>query len=239
MTQLPYVTPQQIKCARMIKKFLTGRLTSHVSTYPLFPGTEANYLRAQIARISCTTVCCPSGLFAAGEDGSLEKTEDFQPLPGREMSQAANWVHRYPHMKKQGRCELFKREPPEGEEDTFEPTEEEQEEGPEPLAVVESDNPVGGKEGVAWTPLVSNSSENVKNQVGGLRSNLWPGAFCASKDRNFGNIYTGWGIKNAAHVPRPPPPVAKEFDQALVESLELPPKPKPPPVEGEEGAEDE
>lgn len=30
------------------------------------------------------------------------------------------------HLKKQGRCELFKREPPEGEEDTFEPTEEEQ-----------------------------------------------------------------------------------------------------------------
>lgn len=30
------------------------------------------------------------------------------------------------HLKKQGRCEVFKREPPEGEEDTWEPTEEEQ-----------------------------------------------------------------------------------------------------------------
>ncbi len=40
VTQLPYVTPDQIKTARQIKKFLTGRLTSHVSTYPLFPGNE-------------------------------------------------------------------------------------------------------------------------------------------------------------------------------------------------------
>jgi hypothetical protein len=48
MTQLPPVTPVQIKAARQIKKLLTGRLTSQVSSYPVFPGTEANYLRAQV-----------------------------------------------------------------------------------------------------------------------------------------------------------------------------------------------
>ena len=48
MTQLPPVTPAQIKAARQIKKLLTGRLTSQVSSYPVFPGTEANYLRAQV-----------------------------------------------------------------------------------------------------------------------------------------------------------------------------------------------
>lgn len=31
-----------------IKKLLTGRLSSQVSSYPVFPGTEANYLRAQV-----------------------------------------------------------------------------------------------------------------------------------------------------------------------------------------------
>ena len=39
-SQLPYVTPDQIKAARTIKKFLTGRLTSHVSTYPVFEGAS-------------------------------------------------------------------------------------------------------------------------------------------------------------------------------------------------------
>lgn len=73
-------------------------------------------------------------------------------------------------------------------------------------------------------------------QVAGLRSNLWPGAYCACQDTHFTNIYVGWGVKNAPFVPLPPPPVAKEYDAALVESVELPPKPAPP---TEEGAEDE
>jgi radial spoke head protein 4A len=48
LTQLPSVTPPQIKTSRRIKKLLTGRLSSQVSSYPLFPGTEANYLRALV-----------------------------------------------------------------------------------------------------------------------------------------------------------------------------------------------
>ncbi len=48
MSQLPHVTPKQVKVARSIKKLLTGRLSSQVSAYPVFPGTEANYLRAQV-----------------------------------------------------------------------------------------------------------------------------------------------------------------------------------------------
>ena len=75
-------------------------------------------------------------------------------------------------------------------------------------------------------------------QVGGVRSNLWPGAVCAAKGKAFSNLYVGWGIKRAPFVPLPPPPVAKEFDLKLVESLDLPPKPKPPPVEGEEAGDE-
>lgn len=237
MTRLPYVTPVQIKAARTIKKFLTGRLTSHVSTYPVFPGNEANFLRAQIARIAATTVCCPNGLFTVDEEGSLEKNEEFEPLLGREMSNPANWSHRYAHIKKQGRCEVHKREPPEDEdEDSFEYTEEELEEGPELLATLETDTPVS--EDVAWTPLYSSSNENVKNQVAGVRSNLWPGAFVACQNGQFASLYVGWGVKNAPFVPMPPPPVAAEFDQTVLESQELPPKPAPPPAEGEEAAEE-
>lgn len=234
LTQLPSVTPLQIKAARRIKKFLTGRLTSPVSTFPVFPGTEANYLRAQIARIAHTTVCAPNGLFTADEDGNLEREEEFVPVENsRDMALPSNWVHRLPHIKRQGRCQLFVREPPEDEDEEFELTEEEQEEGPEPLTSLEEDTPVMG-EAPAWTPLFSSSNENVKNQVAGMRSNLWPGAFVASQGSRFCSVYVGWGVKYEPFVPLPPPPVAREFDQKQVESMELPPKPVAAAAEGEE-----
>jgi len=70
---------------------------------------------------------------------------------------------RYPHLKQQGRCVVHKREAPEGEEDTFEWTEEEMEEGPEQLAVLEADTEVDG--GPAWSAVFSSSNDQVKNQV--------------------------------------------------------------------------
>lgn len=78
-------------------------------------------------------------------------------------------------------------------------------------------------------------------QVAGLRSNQWPGAVCACQPTpdgriKFANIYVGWGIKNAPYVPLPPPPVAKEYDAALVESAELPLPQKE--GEGKEGQEE-
>ena len=73
-------------------------------------------------------------------------------------------------------------------------------------------------------------------QVAGLRSNLWPGAVAAAKGASFANIYVGWGLKNVAFTPQPPPPVATEFDMGAMESTELPPKPEreEPPAEDEE-----
>ena len=50
---------------------------------------------SQIARIACTTVACPAGLFNVGEEGEVEKSEEFTPLPAREMASAASWCHRY------------------------------------------------------------------------------------------------------------------------------------------------
>jgi hypothetical protein len=58
--QLPNVTPAQIKAARTIKKFLTGKLDAHVSTYPVFPGTEGSYLRAQVSTPPLQSLSCPN-----------------------------------------------------------------------------------------------------------------------------------------------------------------------------------
>ena len=57
--KLPPVEPKEIFIARQIKKFFTGDLEAPVICYPPFPGTEKNYLRAQIARISAGTIISP------------------------------------------------------------------------------------------------------------------------------------------------------------------------------------
>jgi len=54
-TKLPPVTPAQIVACRKVKKLFTGKLDAPVICYPPFPGNEANYLRAQVARISAGT----------------------------------------------------------------------------------------------------------------------------------------------------------------------------------------
>lgn len=46
-------------------------------------------------------------------------------------------------------------------------------------------------------------------QVGGLRSNLWPGAYVSGKDKQTASMYVGWGVKNAPFVPLPPPDIAQ------------------------------
>lgn len=167
-TQLPNIKPAEIKAARTLKRFLTGDLNAQVSTFPVFPGNEAVFLRAQIARIVATTVICPNGLFQMGEDEvTLEKNEEFEPLASNDLLLKENWAHRYPHIKKQGRCELYVKEvdeDEEGDEEPPEPTEEETEEGPELLSTLENDLPLAG-EADPWTPLTSSANEQVKFQV--------------------------------------------------------------------------
>ena len=51
---------------------LTGELSSEVKTFPAFPGNEANYLRAQIARIAASTIVAPRGFFTT----EVEDEED-------------------------------------------------------------------------------------------------------------------------------------------------------------------
>lgn len=104
-----------------------------------------------------------------------------------------------------------------------------------------------GAEMGTWPGLVARDAHailltqtRVAVQVAGMRSNLWPGACCACQGSTFANIYVGWGVKAGPFVPVPPPPVATECDAALVESVELPPKPVPEGEgAGEEGGEED
>jgi len=74
--KLPVVTPPQISAGRKVKKFLTGRLDAPVVCFPPFPGNEANYLRAQIARISAGTHISPQGFYQFDEDEEDEEDRE-------------------------------------------------------------------------------------------------------------------------------------------------------------------
>ena len=119
----------------------------------------------------------------------------------------------------------------------------EQEEAPEAgqvLAPVSEDAKVGSK--TPWAPVFSSCSKWTKGQTVGVRSVVWPGATAVAHEQLAANMYVGWGVKNAEYVPLPPPPIAQEFDQAQLASVDMPVKPDPdaePAVEEAEAEEEE
>ncbi|VEL23152.1 unnamed protein product [Protopolystoma xenopodis] len=125
-TRLPLVTPSQVRyfidamlisIARQIRILFTGNLEARLSTYPSFPGLEKNYLRAQISRITSTTVISPLNFYqfdedteeAAEEEASGRETfienPQFEPLNCIELSDPGlnNWVHHTSYLLPQGR----------------------------------------------------------------------------------------------------------------------------------------
>lgn len=80
--QLPDITPQQVTAARLLRNAFTGDLEAEVPSHPRFPGVEKHYLRAQIARITCTTKVAPKDMFTT--EGALpdeEEDDDGNPIP--------------------------------------------------------------------------------------------------------------------------------------------------------------
>lgn len=63
--------PQVMSLFRLMKRIF---VLSQIVSYPPFPGNEANYLRAQIARISASTQVSPQGyyVFEENEDDDEE-----------------------------------------------------------------------------------------------------------------------------------------------------------------------
>ncbi|KAM6154389.1 radial spoke head protein 6 homolog A [Erethizon dorsatum] len=231
-TRLPHVTPAQIVCARKIRKFFTGLLDAPVVSYPPFPGNEANYLRAQIARISAATHISPLGFYqfseeegdeedegSAGRD-SFEENPDFEGIPVLELVESlANWVHHTQHILPQGRCTwvnpLQKTEEEEelGEEEEKGdegPEEVEQETGPPLLTPLSEDAEIMNVS--PWTTRLS-CSLCPQYSVAVARSNLWPGAYAFASGKKFENLYIGWGHKYSPDNFNPalPAPVQQEY----------------------------
>ncbi|VDM18787.1 unnamed protein product [Hydatigera taeniaeformis] len=198
---------------------LTGDLTATVDCFPPFPGTEAHYLRAQVARISAATQLAPQNFFQLrqddNDDGGEEEEEDeemvqveceeneeyvAQPLDEMELEQ---WVHCRPYILPQGRVTWWN------------PLEVEDETGSESGSTGD-DNKIPPLRGFGvehqperGPPILTPITEDleVHGQVpwtirrfpGGLylriSSLLWPGAHTIAWEGAFENVYVGWGLK--------------------------------------------
>ncbi|XP_073196916.1 radial spoke head protein 6 homolog A-like isoform X2 [Lepidochelys kempii] len=214
--KLPPVTPAQIVASRKIKKFFTGRLDAPIVSYPPFPGNEANYLRAQIARISAGTQISPLGFYQFGEEEGDEEEEggggrdtyeenpDFETISVMELVDSiSNWVHHVQNILMQGRCSWInpsqksEEEEEEGEEEekAEEPDEPRPEVGPPLLTPLSEDAEIQN-----IPPWTSQLSTNLVPQyaIAVLQSNLWPGAYSYA----IGNLIISiWGgVTNTVQI---------------------------------------
>lgn len=161
--KLPDVTPTQILAARDVCKYLTGNLENQMTNcFPNFPGTEANFLRAQISRISASTIIAPAGrLVLAGEEEDMEEEDDdaqldagelvlskeFEELTALQLLELDSWVHiRQALSQQQARTAYWKppKEPKrrDGPHDSDEEEEEEEEDEDEDDEELEIEEPV-------------------------------------------------------------------------------------------------
>lgn len=85
--QLPDLNPAQIRTARQIYKHFTGNLDQPILSFPYFLGTEKNYLRAQIARISAATHIAPAGFYSFGEEMEGEGMEEEEEVDKSEIKE--------------------------------------------------------------------------------------------------------------------------------------------------------
>ena len=236
--RLPHATPKHIVVARQIRKLMTGDLSTEIHSYPPFNGTEAEYLRAQIAQISSDCIISPQGFYTFDEEDEEEEDErseyikdaEFEGVTRDKLIDAEGegpdgWCHHFQHILPQGRCKWVNTaiKPKRAGDDEDEDEEEEEEDdeevqpetGPSLLSSIMQDPPVDANPASpAWSAkLTSQKAQQFAGVI--LSSNRWPGAHALaySKGMAFQNVYTGWGHKYSSQPFSPPlpPTAATEF----------------------------
>ncbi|KAJ3037548.1 Radial spoke head protein 4 A [Rhizophlyctis rosea] len=247
-TRLPDVVPEKLQAARHVRKYFTGNLKEKVVSYPPFNGTEAQYLRCQIARISAATVISPQGYYTFDQEEGADEEEGQQapiiinpdyesPTPDTLLS-AANWVHHVPYVLPQGRVTWEnpnpkeRKEREEGDEEEEEPEEEEEEgeavepeTGPGLLRSVGEDEDIGDHP--TWLTRPCSHLSPLKFSPVSLTNTRWPGATTVAYNDKFANIYVGDGLKSlppGSHffIPPPLPEIQGEYQPKVPEDDEVP-----------------
>ena len=106
--QLPECSPEDIQCAKLFCKMMTGDLNAKIDSCPPFPGTERNLLRAQLARIQHGTELCPKGLYEIDEEtGEQKYAEEFAIPKTDELKSLEVWGHSHQIILNAGRCSHY------------------------------------------------------------------------------------------------------------------------------------
>jgi radial spoke head protein 4/6 len=247
-TELPDVTPSQIKISRHIRKLFTGNLNAQVVSNPHFPGKEKELLRAQIARITHSTYIEPKGLHKLVEDNPNEIENEEEPtyLSTIQLKDSSNWVHTHPTILKAGRITHMDPEVPDDADIDIEILKAQQiEKDPfeERLKPISKDKEVPGL-GRSWVqrhlgdpqeytekPPKKGKSTYAYNV---LKSLWWPGAIIVQQNEKWINFYLGNGLKVETqrvypiHPPviRDDPVDRREFPEPYPETEPEEPKPQ-------------
>ncbi len=247
-TRLPDISPQQVLAARQIRVLFSGDLERFIYTNPHFKfRQEKFYLRAQIARITQSTVLIPKGVQRTVEDNDRE-TEDNADDDGNikipstlEMARAENWVHKNLNILKNCRTAHADPEEPEGAEDWDAEAEKKKIEEADPyeprLKPISQDAQLqltkSAKQPSWVVRLCGDPAEYghpakpgaaLCNGVVVVRSLQWPGAFSFFHNEAWHQVYLGSGHKfeQASFFPVEPPSVWEDVDE-----LPLGPEPTP------------
>jgi radial spoke head protein 4A len=233
------------RCARSIKKLFTGDLAAKIEGYPVFPGSEADYLRAQVARITADTCIAPAGVYAL-EDGyeapgadaeNDDRAADPPIAPVEEeytppsaltvLTDASGWVHSERQLlKTQGKCGWYKFPEPEeeeveeGEEPKAKPAPQVPEAAPAALASL-SDDAAAADKVPAWSFRASLAGFG-GSAVAVAKSLKWPGAvtvgmLAGAAPPTCANVYVGTGAvyEGTPFSPPLPPSVAEEAEDPM------------------------
>ncbi|DBA04287.1 TPA: hypothetical protein N0F65_002049 [Lagenidium giganteum] len=186
-TRLPNVQRDQILIARQLRRFVHANLEGKVVGHPPFPGLEKHFLRAQIARISSSTVICPAGYFQTNEVGEIEPAAEPEIKTAQQLADLSSWVHFSKEINaRYGRASpLPPRTGPDGEDLPWEG-----EEFVPPLRGLNEDNPNSWRVDRLPATLVPSVGEFAV-----VRSLTWPGAVSIAVGKKFLNVYVGHGTK--------------------------------------------
>jgi len=223
--ELDDAKPVLINAARKITYNFTGNLDTKIITNPHFPGTEKDYLRSQIARITHSTTIIPNtGLYKVNPDNKREfTTEEAKPLKINDVTNPKNWVHFLQGILLEGRTVHEEKPVPENvDPDVFKKQTEDSDKFDDLLAPITLDtgltSSIPNIKIPAWKlqfmyddktyinpniklnpedPPENQKDNTVNYTMVFLRSLRWPGSIVFRyKGENY-NFYFGWGKKFA------------------------------------------
>ncbi|MCQ2816919.1 MAG: hypothetical protein MJ252_06615 [archaeon] len=211
--ELPDITHEQIKAARLFKYMFTGNLNSEVKSFIPFPGKEMHLLKCQIVRIMHSSNIVPKEYLKVSGDekwkDELEgKITEYNPeyenakltFEDAKNPEMESWAHEYAYIYPSGKV--------------IDPTVETQ---VERLAGISTDEGYKIKEGegeeanevdvkywklkVIGDQMIYNKEEEggaqaINHAVVLIQNERWPGTNTVYKNGEFCNIYIGFGVKN-------------------------------------------